>query len=97
MSSTGLEPRPAPPSKTNGPISFMGVFGPPSCNTPAANANCVVDVGVADLAMMESGNVLLFDAMDDGTMGTGSEVAVEDRATMSVSPSEPDPDDPVVG
>lgn len=39
MTSTALTLRPAEPSKTNGPASFIGVFGPSCCSISAASAN----------------------------------------------------------
>jgi len=96
MSSTGLERRAEAVSKTNGPTSFIGVAGPPSLSRPAVSANCVVDVGVVDLAMIESGSVLLTGALVDVMIGRARDVAVDD-CVASASASDAEPDDSVSG
>lgn len=46
-----MRSRPALPSSTNGPASFLGVIGPSMIGVgPTDSANCVCEVGVVERA-----------------------------------------------
>ena len=62
----------------------MGVLGPSGIKTPAAKAKGVDDVGVADLAIKDSGRFRLTGAFVEAMMGTACEVeALEGPASPS--------------
>lgn len=80
-------------SKRNGPASFMGVFCPSPMGTrvAAARAKGAEDVGVADLAMMDSGKFLFTGALVEARMGTGCDTEPrEGPASPSELESVPD-------